>query len=204
MWDAYVSAVRAVLPHAVIAIDRFHVAQHYRDGADSVRKQELKRLKHELSKDEVTTLQKTRWPFRKRPKDLDAEEQERLDALFAQSPDLKRAYEFREQLTLIFDTACSKADGLRRLTAWRRRVEASGLTCYDSVLTLLDNWLDLIANYFHKRQSSGFVEGLNNQLKVLKRRCFGIYNPGHMFQRVMLDLRGCQRFSPWQAAHHYI
>jgi len=204
MWEAYVSAVREVLPHALIVIDRFHVALHYRDGADSLRKQELKRLKHELSKDEVKTLKKTLWPFRKRPKDLAADEQAQLDALFVHSPDLKRAYEFREQLTLIFDTARSKADGLRRIKAWRRRVEASGLSCYTSFLTLLDNWLDLIANYFHKRQSSGFVEGLNNKLKVLKRRCFGIYNLGHLFQRVMLDLRGYQRFSPWQAAHHYI
>jgi hypothetical protein len=36
---------------------------------------------------------------------------------------------------------------------------------------LLDTWQDLIANYFINHQTSGFVEGLNNKLKVLKRRC---------------------------------
>ncbi|MGZ8173611.1 transposase [Methylobacter sp.] len=28
-----------------------------------------------------------------------------------------------------------------------------------------------ITNYFIQRQSSGFVEGLNNKIKVIKRRC---------------------------------
>lgn len=200
MWEAYVTAVREILPHTTIVIDRFHVAQHYRDGADSLRKQEVKRLRHELSKDDAKVLEKTLWPFRKRAAALDAAEQKRLDGLFAYSPQLKMAYEFREQLTSIFDTARSKSAALRQIKAWRRHVEASALTCFDPFLKLLDTWLDLIANYFRQRQTSGFVEGLNNKLKVLKRRCFGIYNLDHLFQRITLDLQGYRRFSPWQVA----
>ena len=71
------------------------------------------------------------------------------------------------------------------------------MSCFDPFLKLLDTWLDLIANYFRHRQSSGFVEGFNNKLKVLKRRCFGIYNLNHLFQRITLDLHGYRRFSPW-------
>jgi len=197
MWEAYVAAVREILPHATIVIDRFHVAQHYRDGADTLRTQEVKRLRHELSKDDAKVLEKTLWPFRKRASALDADEQERLDALFAYSPQLQAAYAFREQLTTIFDTARSKAAALRQIKTWRREVEASAVTCFAPFLKLLDTWLDLIANYFRHRQNSGFVEGLNNKLKVLKRRCFGIYNLGHLFQRITLDLQGYRQFSPW-------
>ena len=57
--------------------------------------------------------------------------------------------------------------------------------------------MDLIANYFVEHQSSGFVEGLNNKLKVLKRRCYGLGNVVRLFQRLMLDLEGYRRFSPW-------
>lgn len=63
--------------------------------------------------------------------------------------------------------------------------------------TCLDRWLNLVANYFRHRQNSGFVEGLNTKLKVLKRRCFGMYNLGHLFQRITLDLQGYRLFSPW-------
>jgi transposase len=202
MWEAYMAAVREVLPRAAIVIDRFHVAIHYRDGADALRKQELKRLRAELPKDAADQLKHTMWPFRKRPADLEPDEQERLTRLFDQAPQLKQAYELREQLTSIFDTARSKAEGLRRITRWRRQVETSGLTCFDPFLKLLGTWLDLIANYFRQRQSSGFVEGLNNKLKVLKRRCFGLYNLRHLFQRITLDLDGYRRFSPWQPARH--
>lgn len=202
MWEAYVAAAREGLPHARIVIDRYHVAIHYRDCADTLRKQELKRLRKELPKDAADQLKQTMWPFRKRQADLEPSEQDRLVRLFELSPLLKQAYDLREQLTTIFDTARSKADGLRRIRFWRRRVEKSGLRCFDPFLKLLDTWLDLIANYFCQRQTSGFVEGLNNKLKVLKRRCFGLFNPQRLFQRITLDLDGYRRFSRWQAAHH--
>ena len=47
-----------------------------------------------------------------------------------------------------------------------------------------------IINYFKSRNNSGFVEGINNKIKVMKRRCYGISNIKHFFQRVFLDLQG--------------
>ena len=55
--------------------------------------------------------------------------------------------------------------------------------------------MEEISNYFLARQNSGFVEGLNNKIKVLKRRCYGIFNLSHLFQRLSLDLEGYQRFA---------
>lgn len=190
MWEGYVAALQAILPRAAIGIDRFHVARQYRDGADTRRKQQLKRLRQDLPKEAAKQLKQTWWPFRKRPADLEPDEQERLERLLAHSPPLKQAYDVREELTTIFDPARSKAAGMRRITAWRRKVAASGLSCFDPFLKLLDRWLDLIAHYFRQRQTSGFVAGLNNKLKVRKRRCCGSYNIQHLFQRITLDLNG--------------
>jgi transposase len=200
IWEGYITAVQEVLPDAMIVIDRFHVARQYRNGVDELRKQEIRRLHKELPTAAQDDLKYTIWPFRKREADLDRGEQARLDGLFAHSPMLQQAYTLREQLTTIFDTARSKKDGLRRIRYWRARVAKSGLTCFDRFLSLLDSWLDLIANYFINRQSSGFVEGLNNKLKVLKRRCYGLRNVVRLFQRLTLDLEGYRRFSPWRAA----
>ncbi|HEU5097873.1 MAG TPA: transposase, partial [Roseiflexaceae bacterium] len=52
---------------------------------------------------------------------------------------------------------------------------------------------------FIDHQTSAFVEGLNNALKVLKRRCYGLCNVGRLFQRLTLDLDGYRRFNPWHA-----
>jgi len=38
--------------------------------------------------------------------------------------------------------------------------------------------------------NSGFVEGLNNKLKLLKRRCFGLDDPTELFRRLWLDIEG--------------
>ena len=199
IWEGYISAAAEVLPNAMIVLDRFHVMRHARDGVDTLRKQEVRRLKKELPGGVADALKHTLWPFRKRADALDPAEQERLETLLASSPPLRQAYALREQLTAIFDTARSKADGLRRLRWWRRRVEKSALTCFDPFLKLLDTWLDLVANYFISHHTSGFVEGLNNKLKVLKRRCYGLRNVSRLFQRLTLDLEGYRLFSPWRA-----
>ena len=56
------------------------------------------------------------------------------------------------------------------------------------------NWQEGITNYFLQRQHSGLVAGLNNQLKVLKRRCYGLDCVKTLFQRLRLDLEGYRLF----------
>ncbi|HBG94234.1 MAG TPA: hypothetical protein DDY14_02690 [Chromatiaceae bacterium] len=34
------------------------------------------------------------------------------------------------------------------------------------------------------------MEGLNNKIRVIKRRCYGIINTEHLFQRIYLDFSG--------------
>jgi len=56
-------------------------------------------------------------------------------------------------------------------------------------MTLIWNfYIEEIVNYFIARHSSGFVEGFNNKIKLIKRRCYGIINVGYLFQRIFLDM----------------
>jgi transposase len=175
---------------ARVMIDRFHVAQLYRGSADALRKEVWRDLKTQLTKDEYQFLKGTMWPFRRAPNDLTPEEKERLALLLEAAPDLRQAYELREKLTAIFDRAHSKQSGTAALKRWMKQVRESSLTCFDSFLRTLENWLDESTNYFVARLTSGFVEGFNNKVKVLKRRCYGITNLTHLFQRLYLDLEG--------------
>lgn len=194
MYEGYVRAVEEELPEAEVVVDRFHVAKGYRACADQMRKTELQRLKKELSEAEYEEVKGTMWTFRKNAVDLDDEERQRLETVFGYAPGLKIAYELREELTTIFETADSKAEATQALEQWQERVRASGLSCFQSFLTTLENWMDKITNYFLDRETSGFVEGLNNKLKVLKRRCYGIFNVARLFQRISLDLEGYRLF----------
>ena len=193
--DNYVDAAHLVLSHANVVADRFHVAKKYRGCADKLRVKELKRLKDELPEAEYKKLKGAMWAFRKKEADWTEDDAVLLQLLFTLAPKLKLAHELREQLTAIFEQELTKDRATEKIKAWRQQVEDSDLTCFESFLTTLDNHLDEITNYFINRDSSGFVEGLNNKVKVLKRRCYGILNVVHLFQRLFLDLEGYALFA---------
>jgi transposase len=195
LWEAYTEAVREEIPTARIVVDRFHVAKHYRSAAEQVRKQELQRLKQELPKHAYQQLNGSFRAFRKNAKDLNKEERKILRRFFQQSALAKQAYALREQLTAIFDMNLSKKQAQAKILRWIQQVQNSGLHCFDDFLKLLATWWEEITNYFIQRENSGFVEGFNNKVKVLKRRCYGIFNLKHLFQRIYLDLHGYRLFA---------
>jgi transposase len=195
MYEGFTEAVREELKTARIVVDRFHVTVYYHQAADDLRQSELKRLKQELPPEEYQLLKGSMWAFRKKPPDLRPEERQVLRKLFGYAPKLKQAYDLRQQLTAIFDQMISPAVAKRKIRDWIQRVKNSELKCFDAFLKTLEHWWEEITNYFIDRASSGFVEGLNNKLKVLKRRCYGIFNLRHLFQRIYLDLEGYRLFA---------
>ncbi len=196
LYDGFINAAREVLGKKVrIIADRFHVAKLYRKGFDSLRKQEMQRLKKELNVEEYAELKGVMWTLRKNKRRLSKQDKELLKKLFQYSPVLKTAYDLQNDLTNIFEIDTSRNGGKRRIKNWMCRVKESCLTCYDTFLSTLETRLEEIVNYFIDRHSSGFVEGINNKIKVIKRRCYGILNAEHLFQRIFLDFSGRSHFS---------
>ena len=152
-------------------------------------------MKQELSEEAYKQLKGAMWALRKSEEQLTDADKDVLVCLFAHSPCLQMAYELCHELTAIFDMQLSKREGKRQIWKWMHKVRASKLRCFDSFLTTLETWLDDIANYFIDRHTSGFVEGFNNKLKVIKRRCYGILNVTHLFQRIQLDFYGHSLFA---------
>jgi transposase len=196
MYEGYINAVKEVLGKRVqVVVDRFHVAKLYRQGLDKLRKQELKRVKKELPETDYQEFKGVMWLLRKNPAEVTPEELEVLSGLFKQTPLLGSAYVFCYTLTNIFELPLTKAEAKQRLRAWKQLVQESEVDCFDSFLSTLDKRLDEITNYFVARKNSGFVEGLNNKIKVIKRRCYGIFKVGHLFQRLFIDLVGYEKFA---------
>jgi len=193
MYDGYVNAVEEVLLGVTMVVDRFHVAQGYRDSVEHLRKQELKRLQQDLPEAEYAPLKGLRGG-RQDWTGLSEADQNRLLPLFHHSPALKPAYCWRQVLTGIVNRPFTKARATEAIERWCAQVRASGWRCFDGFLTTVANWREEITNYFLQRRNSGFVEGLNNKLKVLKRRCYGLDSVKTLFQRLRLDLEGYPLF----------
>jgi transposase len=195
LYQGFIGAAKAVFGQRVlICADRFHIAKLYREGLETLRKREWRRLRRTLSNTDLEQFKNVHWILRHRRADLNADERRQLNRLFAHSPKLREAYEACEALTAIYESRLSKGQGKRKLRGWMQRVTHRGLTCFDRFLGTINTHFEEITNYFVGRHTSGFVEGLNNKLKVLKRRCYGITNLTHLYQRVCLDLNGYARF----------
>jgi transposase len=195
MYDGYVSAVTEVLGTKVLVIDRYHVSKLYRKGLNSLRMSEMKRLKAILPAEEYQKLEGVMWILRKHHECLDQGDKDKLKLLYFYSPQLKKAHASALKLTQIFNTHCSKKSGLAKLNRWIQSVRKSGLTCFNRFIKTLEKYKTGIANYFKHRRNSGFVEGLNNLVKVVKRRCYGILKPESLFQRLFLDLQGFKLYA---------
>ena len=176
MYDGYINAAKEVFGNKIkVVIDRFHIAKNYRSCVDTLRKQELKRLKKELNETDYAKLKGAMWALRKN----------------------KEAYDFRNSLTDIFNQNLNKGEAAILIKEWMNNVKASQLSCFDKFIdTLSKNWHEILNYFYHRqRKNSGFIEGLNNKIKVIKRRCYGIFDLTRLFQRITLDLTGYERFA---------
>lgn len=191
MYDGYVNAAREVFKKkTIIVIDRYHVTKLYRKDLDKYRQKILNELKQYLPKNEYEKLKGAMHILRKGNECSSKKEKAIVEEILSHSPELAEAYRLALKLTQIFNTHMDRREAIKKLNAWIKEVKRSGLRCFDGFIKTLKKYKDYIANYFIDRNTSGFVEGLNNKIKVLKRRCYGIVNVKHLFQRLYLDISG--------------
>ena len=195
MYDGFVNAAVEVFGAQRLVIDRYHVAKLYRKPLDTLRIKEMARLKSELSSEEYARLEGMMWILRKKHECLTEAEKDSLAVLYKHSPILKKAHSYAIRLTHIFNAHTNKRLAIIKINRWLNAVEKSGLKVFDSFISTLNKYKQYIGNYFKARKNSGFVEGLNNKIKVLKRRCYGIFKIDTLFQRLFLDLQGFKYYA---------
>jgi transposase len=128
------------------------------------------------------------WQFRRRRKNLSAEDEAELEELFRAIPALELPYYFREDIAEVFDTAKSRQEAERRLEELREVVadEPELLKFFATY----DRWKDGILAYFDRHETSGVVEGLNNKARVITRRSYGLKSADSLWRRLVLDVNG--------------
>jgi transposase len=192
MYDGFINAAKEVFGSAIpVVADRYHVSKLYRKSLISLRKKELKKLKKSFSKEKYQELKPAISLLCKRKEcELNEQEKEVLKPLFDAAPRIKKAYAFSLQLTAIYNKHSTTDEALKSLDLWISEVGKSDINCFKDFIKTLKKYKVEICNYFVGRHNSGFVEGCNNKIKVLKRRCYGIFNIKHLFKRIVLDFSG--------------
>jgi len=149
-----------------------------------------------LSRKERKRLRSLMHDFRRRPEDLTEEQTTALEALFEKVPALGQIYHLRWNATRIFDTAGSPSAAARALNAWIAEVRESGLDWEPFITMLQGHWKGILA-YFDDRRTSGPVEGINNKIRVIMRRGYGLRNIATLWTRAILDINWtCKKTGP--------
>jgi transposase len=182
MWEPYLLAVKAKLPaHVKVTIDRFHVVKNLHDAVSKTRRT----IQREADDETKAVLKGCRWTVVKNRENLSEKERARLPELYAASPELQLCHDLKDEFRAIFDLR-DRQEAESWLEDWIATVEASALKPLQRFVKTLRNWWKHILNYFHHRSSNGFAEGMNNKIKMLKRRGFGFLNFDHFRLRILV------------------
>ena len=196
MNEGYINAIKETLFNTMIVIDRFHVAKKYRQCLIDIRKVELTRLRKQLSSKEYKDLKLAISILRRNAELVTKEERLELEKLFKKSPSLRHGYRLCRKLTSIYNSKYGRRKASTEIDNWILKVEESGLKQFDTFISTLSKYKNHILKYFKGRYTSGFVEGFNNKIKVIKRRCYGIFDENSLFRRIFLDTEGYDKYLP--------
>ena len=130
--------------------------------------------------------------FRRRPEDLKPEQTDALEALFGKVPTLGLIYHLRWEATAIFDTVQDVTTAAKALQDWIVTARESELD-WQPFITMLEGHWDGILAYFVHRRTSGPVEGINNKVRVVMRRGYGIHQLSTLWSRLVLDVNWASR-----------
>jgi transposase len=186
LWMPYRQAVAQALPQAEIVADRYHVTKNLNEVLEKARRV----LQKHLPKDVASKLKGLRWVLLKAQEDLDDSEKEKLQSVYELSPMLRGLHQLKERFRNIFEVITDRKQAERFLEAWVCEVKQFGCDKLLDFVKTLEHWWEPILNYFNRRVTNGAVEGLNNRVKLIKRRAYGYRNVTNFRNRVVAEISG--------------
>jgi transposase len=164
MWSPYRDAIKQVLPHATIVIDKFHVVRMANNALDTVRKS----LRAELEPKQRRYLKNDRFILLKRRKELSDQEELIMSGWLNNYPQLALAYTAKEAFYEIYD-APNLIEANRRYSEWRTMIKPEIAGAFADLIRAFDNWQPYILNYFQYPVTNAYTESLNNLIRVMNR-----------------------------------
>lgn len=174
MSPSFKAAVQQALGKPIIVADRFHFVRYIYWALDGVRRR-VQSTWHDYDRKKC---KKMRYVFHRNSEKLTEEDQWYLTRYLGFSEELKVAYELKEAFSQWFKQAKENGeDSILQtktlLNDFYRKVELANIPEFKKAIQTLRNWQVELLNSFAYNLSNGFLEGINNLTKVMKRNAFG-------------------------------
>jgi transposase len=182
MWKPFRNVAADRASGAAILFDKFHILRHLGEALDKVRKSEYARLKgkdRRFIKGQKYTLLSHR-------ENLTLDGRRSLALLLAANKRLNTAYILKEAFGQLW--SYEREGWARRFfDNWRASLKWQRLEPYEKFAAMIERHWDGIAAYCNpeNKVSLGFVEGLNNKIRVFQRRAYGLRDPEYLRLKVL-------------------
>jgi len=182
MWKPFYNVTTARAPQAAILYDKFHIMSHLGDALDEVRKSEYRRL----SGQDRSYIKGQKYTLLSRRENLTLKGRQALKKVLAANKRLNTAYLLRESFGQLWDYE-SEGWARRFFENWRASLKWQRLQPYEKFAEMIDRHWDGIAAYCkpENKVSLGFVEGLNNKIRVIQRRAYGLRDEEYLRLKVL-------------------
>jgi transposase len=188
MSPSFKAAVQEALGRPVIVADRFHFCRYIYWGLDAVRR----RVQGDFHPYDRKKCKRMKYIFHKENSRLTQEEHWHLERYLGMAEELKIAYQLKESYRAWFTRA--KEIGRKEIVRVKEELkelyqlmERASIPEMSRAMMTFRNWQTEILNSFVYDYSNGFLEGINNTTKVLKRNAFGFRSFRRFRAKILLN-----------------
>ncbi len=185
MWKPFRNSTKKNAPRSAILFDKFHVMKHLGEALDKVRKSEYARLQGK----QRHFIKGQKYALLSHPQNLTGTARKNLKLLLAANKRLNTAYLLKESFGQLWDYE-REAWARRIFDNWRAGLKWQRLKPYEKFAEMIERHWDGIAAYCHpeNKVSLGFVEGLNNKIRVLQRRAYGLRDEEYLRLKILTTM----------------
>jgi len=181
MWPAYIKATLNYYSYTVIVFDRYHIISECNKMIDELRRKEAQVA--ELT--EKNIFKGVRYLLLKGQEKIENnyKAKYRLNRLLEVNKSINTAYILKEELRAFWDCTTYK-EAEQYLSDWLKKAWVSGISLVIKFANMIAGHRIGVLNYFNHPVTTGPVEGINNKIKVLKRKAYGYRDVEYFKMRI--------------------
>jgi transposase len=182
MWPAFRNSLERHAPKARVVFDKFHVIRHLGDALDDVRRREYWRV----AKKDRRFIKGQRYTLLSHKANLDLKGRRSLELLLKANKRISKAYLLKEAFGQLWDYR-NPTWARKFFENWKAQLKWSRMMSYLKFAKMVERHWAGIISYCHpdNKVPMGFMEGLNNKIRVIQRRSFGIRDMEYLRLKVL-------------------
>ena len=171
MWDPYIKAVQESCPEAKIVFDPFHVVAAFNRTIDKVRNIEYRKA----TESEKEVIKGSKYLLLKNKDNLSNDERPRLATLLSLNKALVTTYILKDYLKQLYRYKYPRWVA-KAIANWCNIAFESGIKPLIEFAKTLISYAHGIINHCQFPIHTCRMEGINNKIKVIKRRAYGFHD----------------------------